>query len=145
MNRIAHFARSHSLAYLCMVLLLRTHNPNNFLSNLSFEKGVNSHKMNITITAPPAITGDTQRDTKNLNDWCRGFYIQLKRIMYSLDTSNIVELDASRLNGTLPLGETTLQGVNVKITGDEFSISTPDGSQYLTLSGGVLKFCGTVV
>ncbi|MBQ3125379.1 MAG: hypothetical protein IJC09_08170 [Clostridia bacterium] len=101
--------------------------------------------MNITLTAPPALTGDAQNDVIRLNNWCSGFYMQLKRILYSLDTSNITELDASRLNGTLPLGETKLEGVNVKISGDEFSISTPDGSQYLTLSGGALKFCGTVV
>lgn len=101
--------------------------------------------MNITLTAPPALTGDAQNDVIRLNNWCCGFYMQLKRILYSLDTSNITELDASRLNGTLPLGETKLEGVNVKISGDEFSISTPDGSQYLTLSGGALKFCGTVV
>lgn len=101
--------------------------------------------MNITLTAPPALTGDAQNDVIRLNDWCCGFYMQLKRILYSLDTSNIIELDASRLNGTLPLGETKLEGVNVKISGDEFSITTPDGSQYLTLSGGKLTFCGTVV
>lgn len=101
--------------------------------------------MNITLTAPPILTGDAQTDVQRLNDWCCGFYMQLKRILYSLDTSNIIELDASRLNGTLSLGETTLEGVNVKIDGDTFSISTPDGSQYLTLSNGKLTFCGTVI
>ena len=101
--------------------------------------------MNITLNAPPAPTGDAQIDVLNLNDWCRGFYAQMKRILYSLDSSNITELDASKLNGTIPLGETKLEGVNVKISDDEFSISTPDGSQYLTLSGGVLKFSGTVI
>ena len=101
--------------------------------------------MNISLTAPPALTGDAQIDVKLLNDWCCGFYMQMKRILYSLDSSNIVELDASKLNGTMSLDETTLDGVNVKISGDEFSISTPDGSQYLTLSNGNLKFSGTVV
>ena len=101
--------------------------------------------MNITLNAPPVPTGDAQIDAIELNEWCRGFYMQLKRILYSLDSSNITELDESKLNGTLPLGETKLEGVNVKISGDEFSISTPDGSQYLTLSGGQLKFSGTVV
>lgn len=101
--------------------------------------------MNITLTAPPALTGDAQTDVAKLNEWCLGFYLQMKRILYSLDTSNIVELDASRLNGTFPLGVAKLEGVNVKISGDEFSIATPDGSQYLTLSGGKLTFCGTVV
>lgn len=101
--------------------------------------------MNITLNAPPVPTGDAQIDTLNLNEWCRGFYMQMKRILYSLDSSNVVKLDASKLNGTMSLDETSLEGVNVKISGDEFSISTPDGSQYLTLSGGVLKFSGTVV
>lgn len=101
--------------------------------------------MNITLTAPPMLTGDAQTDVQRLNEWCCGFYMQLKRILYSLDTSNIIELDASRLNGTLPLGEMTLKGNNVKISGDTFSITTPDKSQYLTLSNGKLTFRGTVV
>lgn len=101
--------------------------------------------MNITLTAPPILTGDAQTDVEKLNAWCVGFYMQMKRILYSLDTSNILELDASRLNGTLPLDKTTLSGVNVNITGDSFRIATPDGSQYLTLDSGGLKFCGTVV
>ncbi len=101
--------------------------------------------MNITLTAPPLLTGDAENDVEKLNEWCMGFYSQLKRILYSLDTSNILELDASRLNGTIPLGETTLQGVNVQISGDTFSISTPDGSQYLTLNSSGLTFCGNVV
>ena len=101
--------------------------------------------MNITLNAPPLMTGDAQTDVKNLNDWCCGFYMQLKRILYSLDTSNIIELDASRLNGVLPLDRTSLNGMNVKISGDTFSIETPVGEQYLKLEGGVLKFSGEVV
>lgn len=101
--------------------------------------------MNITLNAPPVLTGNDSYDIQSLNSWCRGFYMQLKRILYSLDTSNITELDASRLNGTVSLGETTLNGVNVNIGGDTFSIVTPDGTQYLKLENGKLTFCGTVV
>ncbi len=101
--------------------------------------------MNITITSPPVLTGDAENDVSKLNDWCRGLYMQLKRILYSLDTGNITELDASKLNGTMSLDETTLSGVNVTITGDTFKLATPDGAQYLTLEDGTLKFCGKVV
>lgn len=101
--------------------------------------------MNISITSPPAITGDTQKDLLNLHDWCHGFYLQLKRILYCLDTGNITELDASKINGTMSLDTTVLSGINVNISGDTFKITTPDGSQYLTLENGVLKFRGTVV
>lgn len=101
--------------------------------------------MNLSITAPPSLTGNTQKDTVQLNYWCRNFYTQLKRILYCLDTGNIVELDASRINGTLPIDNVNLSGVNVKITGDTINIATPDGSQYLRLSGGSLSFCGNII
>lgn len=101
--------------------------------------------MNITTTAPPTLTGNTEKDLEQLNRWCRNFHTQIKRVLYCLDTGNIIELDASRLNGTLPIDDVNLSGVNVKITGDTIDISTPDGSQYLRLSGGKLTFCGNIV
>lgn len=101
--------------------------------------------MNITLNAPPVPTGDNNQDIERLYSWCCGFYSQMKRILYSLDTSNIIELDASHLNGILPLDSASLEGANVTIKGDSFSISTPDGGQYLKLENGNLTFCGTVV
>lgn len=101
--------------------------------------------MNITLNAPPVSTGNTDADLKQLNDWCIGFYMQMKRILYSIDTSNIIELNASRINGVLPLEQTSLKGLNVNISGDTFSLRTPDGSQYLTLDSSGLKFHGKIV
>lgn len=100
--------------------------------------------MNITLNAPPAITGDIQFDLAEINSWCRAFYIHLKRILYSLDSGNITELDASKIHGTLDLGTTELEGTNIKIGSDEFAITSSDGEQYLTLSDGKLTFSGTV-
>lgn len=100
--------------------------------------------MNITFTAPPQLTGSAEYDTALLNDWCRGFYMQIKRILYSLDTSNICELNATKINGTLSLDNSSVEGSNIKISGNEFSLTTPDGSEYIKLEDGKLKFKGTV-
>ncbi len=101
--------------------------------------------MNITLTAPPNLTGDAQLDVSALKDWCDSFYLQLKRILYSLDTSNITELNASVLNGTIPLSSVSLSGTNVYLGNNYFSIATPDGAQYLKLENGALTFKGTVI
>ena len=53
--------------------------------------------MNITMQAPPTLTGDVKKDTENLNEWTRRFYSHLKRVLCCLDTSNIIELDSSRI------------------------------------------------
>ncbi len=53
--------------------------------------------MNITMPAPPALTGDVKMDTQNLNDWTRRFYSHLKRVLCCLDSENIIELDASKI------------------------------------------------
>lgn len=100
--------------------------------------------MIITFTAPPQLTGSLEYDTALLNDWCRGFYMQMKRILYSLDTSNIYELNAANINGTLSLDNSSIEGANIKINDNEFLLTTPDGSGYLKLTDGKLKFKGTV-
>ena len=101
--------------------------------------------MNITLTAPPALTANEREDILRLNRWSTAMYLQLRRILMTLDTSNIISLDASRLTGEMSLKETQLNGTVTKITNDTFSIISPDGSQYLTYENGQLKFKGKVV
>ena len=42
--KTVHLARSRALAYTCIASLTRTHNLNDFDSNLGFVKGINVHK-----------------------------------------------------------------------------------------------------
>ena len=57
----------------------------------------------------------------------------------------LVNINPNPIAESVATQDVTVMTFNVKISGDEFSISTPDGSQYLTLSGGQLRFSGTVV
>lgn len=53
--------------------------------------------MNITMQAPPALTGDAKTDLENLNNWTRRFYSHLKRVLCCLDSENITELNVSKI------------------------------------------------
>ena len=101
--------------------------------------------MNITIPAPPEITGNNTEDLKALSTWCTKLFMQLKRIIYTIDDTNIASVDASKVSGTLSLLDTAVQGTNIKIGEGEFLVSTADGKEYLKLDGEGLSFCGTVV
>lgn len=101
--------------------------------------------MNITLTPPPELTGNNENDLKELREWCFNLHSQLKRILYNLDTSNIFEVSGELINGNIPLDTVTMSGGNIKITKDNISITNSDGSQYLTLSGDNLTFCGKVI
>ena len=100
--------------------------------------------MNISITSPPLLTGDDKTDLTKLHSWCTGLYMQLKRILYSIDSGNITELDASKLNGIMSLDKSAISGLNVSITGDSFKLTTPDESQYLIMENGTIKLKGKV-
>lgn len=43
--------------------------------------------MNLTIPAPPPVTGNTEADLENLSEWCNMFYNQLKRVLCSMDNA----------------------------------------------------------
>lgn len=101
--------------------------------------------MLFTIPIPPEATGDTQRDLEALREWCAALHTQLKRGIYNIDASNVSELDAAALYGTLPLKSVNINGANVTITNNGINIRNSNGSQYLRLSGDTLTFCGTVV
>lgn len=100
--------------------------------------------MNITVTAPPAISGRSGEDIENLHKWCVGLYLNLKRVLFTLGDVNITALDAAKLYGEIDLSKTSLCGLNVNVTTDGLSLATPDGAQYLKLENGALTFCGTV-
>ncbi len=100
--------------------------------------------MNITLTPPPEVSGNTENDLKELREWCLNLHSQLKRVFYNIDSSNLIEVDADLISGTLPLDTVTLSGGKVKIAKDSVSITNSDGSHYLTLSGDKLTFCGKV-
>lgn len=100
--------------------------------------------MNITLLSPPESTGNTEKDLEELREWCFGFYSSVKRILYNIDSSNINELDAKLVSGTLPLDSVTISGGKVNIAKDSVSITNSDGSHYLKLSGDTLTFCGKV-
>lgn len=100
--------------------------------------------MNITLLSPPEGTGNTEKDLEELREWCNGLYTQLKRILYNLDSSNMIEVDGNLIGGTIPLNTVTISGGKIKIAKDSISITNSDGSHYLTLSGDTLSFCGKV-
>lgn len=101
--------------------------------------------MNITLTPPPELTGNNENDLKELREWCLSLHSQLKRTLYNLDTSNILEVSGELINGNIPLDSVTVSGGKVKIAKDSISIKNSNGSQYLTLSGDTLTFCGKVI
>ena len=101
--------------------------------------------MNITLTPPPELTGNNEKDLAELREWCFNLHSQLKRTLLNLDTSNIAEVSGELLHGTIPLDTVTLSGGKIKIGGNTVSITNSDGSQYLTLSGDKLTFCGKVI
>lgn len=100
--------------------------------------------MNISLTPPPEVTGDNEKDLMELREWCLSLHSQLKRVFYNLDSSNLIEVDGELISGTLSLDTVTVSGGKVKIANDSVSITNSDGSHYLTLSGDKLTFCGKV-
>lgn len=100
--------------------------------------------MNITIAAPPALTGETVKDLENLQEWCNAFYMHLKQVLYMLDSSNITELDADCLTGSVSLEKTAFSGNGISISDNSFKLSSADGSQYLIFENDSLKLKGTV-
>lgn len=93
--------------------------------------------MNITITAPPALSGDAQKDIVTLNRWCTSFYTNLKRALYTLDAASVC--------GTLSLGDTKILGDTISISNDGFSVASKSGASYLKFENGTLTFKGTVI
>lgn len=43
--------------------------------------------MNLTLSLPPKLTGDTERDIAKIHEWCTALQIQLKRIIFAVNDS----------------------------------------------------------
>jgi hypothetical protein len=101
--------------------------------------------MNITLSSPPALSGDTNKDLQALSLWCATLISQLKRVLYSLDSGNISYIAPSQLEeGSISLDKVALDGGCVKITGTGIDISLPDGSQYIRMSDGKISIKGEI-
>lgn len=93
--------------------------------------------MNITITAPPSLTGSGAEDAARLNEWCKTLYLKLRQLLYTLDGENITGLDPAKLTrGTINTNEISLNGALTSLDGASFNLSTPDGTQYIKCEGG---------
>ena len=55
--------------------------------------------MTLTISPPPAVTGDDRADIAALGKWCRSLHSQLLRVMFSLDGENIASVPYDRITG----------------------------------------------
>ena len=53
--------------------------------------------MTLTISPPPAVTGNDRADVLALSSWCRSLHSQLKRVLFSLDGENIAAVPYDRI------------------------------------------------
>lgn len=112
---------------------------------------------------PPAMSG-TAGDTERLGSWCASLAERLKHMLVNIDDANITGLSAEKLDsGSLRLDRVSLDGASVSLDSGsvtvrsgggvifsaggsgELYIGSPDGSQYIKLSGGKLSICAESV